>query len=78
MENGKNNRGMSFEELRRQKAGQGTGNVRDGGELFETDWEVFVIKHNKSSGAYRWFTECCERLAAKLRNERESTPTTCC
>ena len=71
------NRGMSFEELRRLRSGQTTDNMRSGG-LFETDWEVLVIKHDKTSGAYKWFTECCERIAAIVKNEKQHTPTTCC
>jgi hypothetical protein len=39
--------------------------------LFERDWEVFVIKHDEDTGKFKWFTECCERLAAKLTNARQ-------
>ena len=40
--------------------------------LFERDWEVFVIKHDEETGKFKWFTECCERLAAKLTNAKRS------
>ena len=46
--------------------------------LFESDWEVFVIKHDKISGAYKWFTECCERLTAKLGVEKLRSTAACC
>ena len=36
--------------------------------LFERKWEVFVIQHDKTEGKFRWFTECCEKLAARILN----------
>ena len=32
------------------------------GDLFKDDWEVFVIRHDKTKGKYEWFTQCCEEL----------------
>jgi len=71
------NRGMSFEELRRLRSGPAKTDDKRGG-LFETDWEVLVIKHDKVSGAYKWFTECCERIAAIVANEKQHTKAPCC
>ena len=34
--------------------------------LFERDWEVFVIKHDKERGGFDWFTLCCE--TAQIEN----------
>jgi len=45
--------------------------------LFERDWEVFVIKHDKDTGKFKWFTECCERLAAKLTNAKQFVSAAC-
>lgn len=45
--------------------------------LFERDWEVFVIKHDKETGKFKWFTDCCERLAAKITNASESISAAC-
>jgi hypothetical protein len=28
--------------------------------LFDDDWEVFVIKRNNAEDNFRWFTLCCE------------------
>lgn len=50
---------------------------QDRGKLFERDWEVFVIKHDKDTGKFKWFTECCERLAAKLANAKRSVSAAC-
>lgn len=60
MQNGTNNRGMSFEELRRLRSGQTEANEQRGDKLFETDWEVFVAKYDKNTGKYDNRTFCCE------------------
>lgn len=36
-------------------------------DLFAHDWEVFVIRHDKVSGKYKWFTMCCEAMNALTR-----------
>ncbi len=28
--------------------------------LFESDWEVFVIKRDNETDGFDWFTLCCE------------------
>lgn len=60
MENNDNKRGMSFEELRRLRSGQPEINEQRGGNLFETDWEVFVARYDKNTGKYDNRTFCCE------------------
>ena len=60
MQNGNNKRGMSFEELRRQQLGHAKTDEQSGGDLFETDWEVFVAKYDKNTGKYDNRTFCCE------------------
>ena len=48
--------------------------------LFERDWEVFVIRHDRENGGFRWFIECCERLAATTVNAmlgRTLSPSSC-
>ena len=37
-----------------------------GGDLFASDWEVFVIKHDQTSGKHTWFTLCCELADAMM------------
>ncbi len=34
--------------------------------LFASDWEVFVIKHDKTNGKHTWFTLCCELADAMM------------
>ena len=36
-------------------------------DLFETDWEVFVVKADKSSGKFRWSTACCVEASFENR-----------
>lgn len=36
-------------------------------DLFASDWEVFVIRHDKASGKHNWFTLCCERASLLSR-----------
>ena len=36
--------------------------------LFERDWEVFVIKHDPTTGGYRSQTLCCDTAPVKLDN----------
>ncbi len=33
-------------------------------DLFEDDWEVFVIRRDNEKGKFDWFTLCCERANA--------------
>lgn len=42
-------------------------------ELFKDNWEVFVIKHDKKSGKFNWFTECCERIVNGIFNGKKLT-----
>ena len=37
-------------------------------ELFDSEWEVFVIRRNDRTGNLEWFTRCCE--SATTRYER--------
>jgi hypothetical protein len=37
-------------------------------DLFKDNWEVFVIRHNKNSGKFNWFTECCNRVVNSFVN----------
>jgi hypothetical protein len=46
------------------------------GNLFERDWEVFVIKHDESRGKHTWFTLCCEAANA-LTNENTTAAAGC-
>lgn len=46
-------------------------------DLFAQDWEVFVIKHDKSSGKFDWFTLCCE-AANIITNGRSNTNAAAC
>ena len=32
--------------------------------LFESDWEVFVIKRDRETQKFDWFTLCCENARA--------------
>lgn len=51
---------MSFEELRRQPLDHAKTDEQRGGDLFETDWEVFAAKYDKNTGKYDNRTFCCE------------------
>lgn len=42
-------------------------------ELFKDDWEVFVIKHDKATGKFNWFTECCEMIVNRIVNGKKFT-----
>ncbi len=33
--------------------------------LFESDWEVFVIKHDSNMKTFNWFTLCCEDVSPR-------------
>ena len=37
-------------------------NKRFFASLFETDWEVFVIKRDNENDKFDWFTLCCEEV----------------
>ena len=51
-------------------------NQRYFASLFETDWEVFVIKRDNDSGKFDWFTLCCEE--AKQTNVRRNIFSAAC
>lgn len=61
MENGSNDRRLSFEEMRRRRSS--TGSAERGGALFETEWEVFVARYDRNSGRYTLATYCCDDAA---------------
>lgn len=42
-------------------------------ELFKDNWEVFVVKHDKETGKFDWFTECCERIVNRFVNGKKLT-----
>lgn len=46
-------------------------------ELFKDDWEVFVVRHDKATGKFNWFTECCERIVNRFVNGKKLTSTSC-
>lgn len=50
-----------------------TGSQEYRDELFKDNWEVFVIKHDKASGKFNWFTECCERIVNGIFNGKKLT-----
>lgn len=45
-------------------------------DLFKKDWEVFIIRRDKETGKYSWFTQCCESIANSLRNAGRSLAAT--
>jgi hypothetical protein len=46
-------------------------------ELFKDNWEVFVVRHDKATGKFNWFTECCERIVNRFVNGKKLTSTSC-
>ena len=48
------------------------------GSLFETDWEVFVVKRNSEKGLFDWFTLCCEDARPEIDDKRNNFAATCC
>ena len=47
-------------------------------ELFEREWDAFVIKYDENTGKLRSFIECCGRLAWELENGKRFTSASCC
>jgi hypothetical protein len=48
------------------------------GSLFQADWEVFVIQHDKGSGKFSWFTLCCEAANTTRNVKIDIFPAACC
>ena len=48
------------------------------GRLFETDWEVFVIKKNERTGKFGWTVLCCNAAPVNLENESKYIAAACC
>ena len=46
--------------------------------LFETDWEVFVVKRDNMKGQYDWFTLCCEEARRQQHGKRNELPASGC
>ncbi|CAN5395294.1 hypothetical protein BH10ACI3_BH10ACI3_11270 [soil metagenome] len=64
MENGDNNRKSSFEKLCRRIFGGCENGGTSGGELFEKDWEVFVVRFDPETGKHVGLTFCCENAVS--------------
>ena len=47
-------------------------------DLFEPEWEVFVIKRDKENGKFDWFTLCCEAANIKNNVPRNTISAACC
>jgi hypothetical protein len=45
--------------------------------LFETDWEVFVVRRDADRDDFRWFTLCCERSETGYEDRDHRTPLGC-
>ena len=48
------------------------------GRLFDSDWEVFVIKKDERTGKFGWTVLCCDAAPVNIGNESKYQSAACC